>query len=394
MISYEDALSSLLSAVSPLGSSVVPLEDCSGRHAAADVFSPIDLPPFDNSSMDGYAVRSGDVLQVPATLRQVGEVAAGGILPVPINAGECARIFTGAPIPAGADAVVMQEDTSLDPAGNVIVRDRVGPWENIRFRGEDVRRGALLLSAGARLGPAQVAVLAAAGIAAVSVHRPLRVAVVVSGDELRPPGVPLGPGQIYESNSSTLASLVRGIGAAVTVKPVVTDDINLTSDALLAAFLDADVVLTAGGASVGDHDVIRPAFERIGGEIDFWKVAIRPGKPFFHGRLGDKFLFGVPGNPVSAFVTAVLLVLPALRRLQGDPDPMPKTEAGVLAEVLSNPGNRRHFVRVATARDGSVRPAGVQASHILSSLAVADGLVDVPPGCQLPAGSPVRVIRW
>jgi molybdopterin molybdotransferase len=153
-------------------------------------------------------------------------------------------------------------------------------------------------------------------------------------------------------------------------------------------------VLTAGGASVGDHDVIRPAFERIGGKIDFWKVAIRPGKPFFFGRLGEKYLFGVPGNPVSAFVTTVLLVLPALRRLQGASDAGPHSVFGTLAVPISNTGDRRHFIRIATSPDGSVRPAGVQASHILSSLALADGFVDLPPRSDLPAGTPVRVIRW
>lgn len=394
MIRYEEALTSLLSSVAPLTAVSLALSESPGRHLAAEILSPVDLPPFDNSSMDGFAVRATDVAQVPTTLRSVGEVAAGQVLSRSIGVGECARIFTGAPVPAGADAVVMQEDTTLHPDGTVTVRDRVGAWENIRFRGEDVRRGAVLLPAGTFLGPAQLAVLAAAGVSAVSVHRQARVAIIVSGDELCPPGVPLGPGQIYESNSITLAELVRGCGASVSVKPVVTDDINLTADALLAAFLDADLVLTAGGASVGDHDVIRPAFERIGGKIDFWKVAIRPGKPFFHGRLGDKLLLGVPGNPVSAFVTSILLVLPALRRLQGAADPKPRSVPGVLAVPVSNSGDRRHFIRVTTGSDGSVRPAGVQASHILSSLASADGLVDLPPGCQLPAGTPVRVIRW
>jgi molybdopterin molybdotransferase len=297
-------------------------------------------------------------------------------------------------MPAGADAVVMQEDTEPGSEGGIRFTDGVKPWENVRFLGEDFRVGARVLEAGQRLGPPQLALAAAAGHAEVRVHRRVRVVVVGSGDELRPPGAVLGPGQIHDSNSVLLASLFRSAGAEVVVLPVLPDRLEATMAGLDSAVSQGDLVITAGGASVGDRDFLRPAFEALGGQLEFFRVAIKPGKPVFFGSLRGAHLIGLPGNPVSAFVTAVLMALPALRRMQGAGDAGVTLSAGTLSAPLSNPGSRRHFMRVIVDEAGRVCSAGVQASHILLSLSRANGLVDVPPGTQWPAGTPVRVLRW
>ena len=396
MLALETARERLLSALVALPAEPVPVAGADGRVAASDVASPRDLPPFDNSAMDGYAVRSADTATVPATLRLVGRAAAGGGFAGIVGAGGCVRVFTGAPMPAGTDAVVMQEDVDVGPDDpmRVVVREGVKPWEDVRFRGEDVRRGARIVAAGTVLGPQQIALLGAAGFAEVAVHRAPRVVVLANGSELRPPGAPLGPGEIHESNTAMLAALVRRAGGVPVAARCVPDDAEVLRSALAGAFAVADVVVTVGGASVGEHDLVKAEFTALGGELEFWRLALKPGKPFFFGRHQDKFLFGLPGNPVSAFVTAVLLVMPALRRLQGIADPGPPSTPGTLAGPLSNPDGRRHLVRVATDADGMVRASGAQASHLLGSLASADGLVDVPPRTTLAAGTAVRVVRW
>jgi molybdopterin molybdotransferase len=391
MTAYEDALAALLGALQPLPVETVAVADAPGRHTVADVLSTTDLPPFDNSSMDGYAVRSVDS---PGPLQILGEIAAGSAPTASVVPGGCVRIYTGAPMPPGADAVVMQEDTRPDGSGGIVVLEPVKPWENVRFRGEDVRRGGRLVPAGARIDAPQMALLLAGGIDRIDVRRRARVAIASTGDELVPAGQPLGPGQVHDCNAASLAALIRGTGALAEVLPIIRDDPDAAAAALESAFEQADVVVTAGGASVGDRDVIRPAFERIGGTIRFWRIDIRPGKPFFVGERDGRYLLGLPGNPVSAFVTAVLLVLPALRRLQGATSPGPRASMALLGEPLSNPGDRRHFVRICTADDGTVRRSGIQASHILSSLSLADGLVDLPAGADYAAGAPVRVVRW
>jgi molybdopterin molybdotransferase len=298
-------------------------------------------------------------------------------------------------MPAGADAVVMQEDVVLAAESSLaLAHDAVKPWENVRFRGEDVRVGHELLASGERISIGKLALLAATGVGQVSVGRSPRVAILASGDELRPAGTPLAPGEIYESNAIALAELIRGAGGIPLSRPSVRDTESDVGRALTDAFDGADIVLTAGGASVGEHDLFKQIFEGLGGEVDFWKIAIKPGKPFFFGRWRGRFLCGVPGNPVSAFVTAFLLVRPLLLKLQGATDLTPPSFPANLAEVFSNQDSRRHFVRVCVDAEGKVRPAGLQASHRLSSLARADGLVDVPPNTSLAAGSRVRVLRW
>ena len=392
----EEVRDELLAGLVPTGIEVLSLADAEGFYLAESPRSLVSLPPFDNSAMDGYAIRAADVRTVPASLTLIGNAAAGGWFEGTVGPGQAVRIFTGAPLPPGADAVVMQEDTGLDPGdpGRVVIRDGVKPWENIRFRGEDIGANAALRPAGSRLDAASLALLAASGVATVAVHRRPRVHVLVTGNELARIGDPLRPGQIYESNALMLASLVRSAGGVPQSPAPVPDDLPRVRAALREAIDDSDLVLTAGGASVGDYDLVRQALVDLGGAVDDWRIALKPGKPFIRGRLEGRPVLGVPGNPVSAFVTTVLLVLPALRRLQGAGDVLPSTTPGILGEPLSNPESRRHFIRVISAPDGRVRPSGPQASHRLASLAAANGLLDLPPRSQLMEGSPVQVIRW
>ncbi len=396
MRQLEPARSELLSRITPLCIEAVPLPEAVGRYVAADQRSEVDIPAFDNSAMDGFAVRSSDVARVPAELRRIGTIAAGSATVFRLNAGECVRIFTGAPLPLGADSVVMQEDCrySDDFPDRVTVVEGVKPWENIRFRGEDIRTGSTLLSAGSRIGPPQIGLLAAAGIAHLPVYRRPVVGVISSGSELRQPGEKLSPGEIYESNTAMLSALVRDVGAVPLPPRVVPDDLDRLSQVISGGLDAADAVIMVGGASVGDADLARRAVERLGGTVDFWRLAMKPGKPFFLAQVGGKWVFGLPGNPVSAFVTAVMMVLPALRRYQGAIHCDPPVTLGTLSEPLGNSGDRRHFVRVRTKADGAIETAGIQASHMLASLSGADGLVDVAPFSSIPAGTVVPVIRW
>jgi molybdopterin molybdotransferase len=400
MLDLETALGRILAAVpTPLQESV-PLNEAAERVVAESVASPSDLPPFDNSAMDGYAVRAADVSQAspatPVRLRVRTRIPAGEHFAGELSPGECARLFTGSPLPRGADAVVMQEDTRSDAAypADILICDSVVSGEYVRRQGEDVQRGAMLVAAGEALTPGRISLLAATGISEVKVGRRPVLGLLATGSELREAGAPLAPGQIYESNRATLAPLVIRAGGVPKSFPLVPDTLAATQAALMRAFSESELVITSGGVSVGEMDFVKTAFEALGGELQFWKVAIRPGRPFVFGRLGEKFLFGLPGNPVSAFVTFLLLVRPALRRWQGAHDVAMPIHRGVLGEAFSNSGDRRHFVRVRMDREGNVFSAGQQASHALASLAAADGLLDVPPTTSLAAGTSVGVLRW
>ena len=400
MLELEEALPRILALMPAVRREIVPLADARGRVCFAPVTAPIALPPFDNSAMDGYAVRAADVAgataENPNHLRLIGRTAAGDVFGGEVTAGTCVRVFTGSPLPRGADAVVMQEDTRGDTAGvdQIAFLDSAKPWENVRFAGEDVKAGTLVARAGERISTGRATLLAALGVAEIAVGARPRVGLLATGSELREAGDTLAPGQIFESNRLGLATFVAQAGGCPGRFPLVPDTLAGTRAALAEAFSECDVVVTSGGVSVGEFDFVKDAFTALGGELNFWKVAIRPGKPFVFGRLGNKFLFGVPGNPVSAMVTFFLLVRPALLRWQGATEIAPPGHPGTLAEALSNRGERRHFVRVTVATDGAVRPAGVQASHFLSSMAEAHGLVDVPPQTTLAAGETVRVLRW
>lgn len=350
--------------------------------------------------MDGYAVRAADLASAspekPISLRLSGRTAAGSTSPGSLDPGACGRIFTGAMLPGGADAVVMQEDVKCEesePAA-VIFEESVRPFENVRLRGEDVRKGALLLAAGEQLTAQRLSLLAGAGLASVSVRRRPQLGLLATGDELCEPGRALAPGMIYESNRIGLSAMAQAAGASPRLYPLVADDLVLTKNALQTAFQECDVVVTSGGVSVGEMDWVRQAFTGMGGQLDFWSVAIKPGKPFAFGRHGGKLLFGLPGNPVSALVAFFLLARPALLRLQGASQTQPPISRGILAGPLANRGPRRHFMRVILDNDGRVRSAGSQASHFLSSMARANGLVDVPPGQTFPIGTVVTVLRW
>jgi molybdopterin molybdotransferase len=400
MLELDEAVSRILSVLPVPVAEPVAIGQAYGRVLAASAHSPVPLPPFDNSAMDGYAVRAGDTAsagaQHPTRLRIVGKAAAGETFAGELAAGQCVRLFTGSPLPRGADAVVMQEDTRLEPGhlAEVLVLQPARPWENVRLQGEDIKAGTEIASAGSVLGAGQVSLLAAAGLAVIQAGRRPGVALLATGSELIEPGQPLGPGQIYESNRAGLAPLVQRAGGVPRLLPLVPDTLAATRSALETAFRDCDLVVTSGGVSVGEMDFIKRAFADSGGELQFWKVAIKPGRPFVFGRLQGKFLFGLPGNPVSAMVTFLLLVRPALLRWQGATEVSLPAHPGVLAEPVANPGPRRHFLRVRIDAAGNVRSAGAQASHMLSSLAAAGGLVDVPPGTTLPQGATVPVLSF
>lgn len=400
MITVEDARGRILSAIQPLTAEKISLSNALGRYLAEPLHSLADLPPADNSAMDGYAVRAADLapasIEKPVALQLNGESRAGRADPGAIEPGTCIRIFTGAPLPHGADAVVMQEDVQREegPTVNIIFHEPIKPWENIRLRGEDIRHNARLAEVGDKLTAQRLALLAGGGIAqALVALRPL-VGLLATGDELREPGQPLEKGMIYDSNRAGLAALVRQAGGNPKTFPAVADDLQTTRRALQTAFQECDVVVTSGGVSVGVLDYVKQAFTEIGGTLDFWTVSMRPGKPFAFGSREGKFLFGLPGNPVSAMVTFFILTRPALLKMQGARDTAAPVSWGRLAEPLNNRGDRRHFARVIVDAEGHVRTAGSQASHMLSSMAPANGLVDILPGAEWPAGALVPVLRW
>jgi len=397
MLSLEEAVERSIAAAPLLGSEIVPLADAGGRFVVSALKAGMSLPGFDNSAMDGYAARSADLngatTESPVELSCIGVIPAG-VDPVDtVDEGTCMRIFTGSPIPKGADAVIMQEDCSSTPGDDNTVRcnDSIKPWENIRLKGEDVREGDPLITAGTRITAGTIGLLAATGHDSVEVGLMPKVGLLSTGSELVEPPGELQPGKIYESNRDMLVSLVANANGLPTPYPIVPDMLEDTVTALEQAFADNDVVLTSGGVSVGDHDHLKPAIERLGGSLDFWKVAVKPGKPFVLGQVDGKPVFGMPGNPVSALVTYLLMVRPALLNMQGAAEWRLAKRPGCLVDELANKGDRRHFVRVTIDDHGLVQSVGGQRSHMLGSLAKANGLVDLPPGTRLAKGDPVNV---
>ncbi|HEV2209169.1 MAG TPA: gephyrin-like molybdotransferase Glp [Verrucomicrobiae bacterium] len=398
MLAYEEALERILAALPPPKPERIALGHALARVLAERVDAPLDLPPFDNSAMDGYAVRAADLTAAgpgkPVRLPLAGRIAAGGTFQGELSPGTAVRVFTGSPVPLGADAVVMQEQTRALPSGEVEIAEPIESGENLRRRGEDIQQGAVLLEAGDVLTPGKLSLLAASGVAELVAGGQPIVGILATGSELKEPGEVLRPGQIYESNRFGLAAMTHRIGVAPMVSPLVRDDLEATRQALTQALDRCDVLVTSGGVSVGEMDFVREAFTALGGELQYWKVAIKPGRPFVFGQRRGKFLFGLPGNPVSALVTFQLLVRPALLRWQGATNVSLPEYHGVLGEALSNPDKRRHFMRVKVDAEGNVRSAGLQASHALRSLAAANGLLDLAPGETLAAGAKVRVLRW
>lgn len=394
LLPVDEARSRILSGINPLGAEEVQIDDAIGRALASPVTVRRTLPPWDNSAMDGYAVRSSD----GAGVRQIVEkIFAGDVPQVTLTEGTCARIMTGARLPPGADAVVMQERTQARGDGTVELLDGAKPGLNVRRHGEDVRAGELLVAAGRELSSADAGALWSQGLTHVEVFRRPRVAIVTSGDELSDVGT-LHPDKLVDSNGPVLRTLARGAGADAVHVGRAADSLD-SLRGLLARGLSADVLIAVAGASVGEKDFTRDAFASLGVQLDFWRVAMRPGKPLAFGRKDGALVFNLPGNPVSAMVTFELFVRPALRALQGLP-PLPMSlPARAAAPIKAVPG-LRHFVRATwTFRDGELwaTPMTSQSSGALSSAAGASGLVDVAPdSLDLQVGDKITVfpVTW
>jgi len=393
VLSVEEALDQILSRIRPLGTELVELTAALGRVLAEPVVSRRELPPWPNSSMDGYAIRADDTRAGGAELVVVGRIIAGSMPGRALRSGEAMRIFTGAPLPDGADAVVPQEDVTGDDA-RVTIPERVEAGAFVRRAGEDVRAGDVVVEAGQTISAAEVGLLAALGDARVRVYRRPRVAVLSTGNELAELGTEPEPGQIPNTNTYALMAQAVEAGALPVSLGVAPDRLEAIVERIRWA-ASADMLVSSAGVSVGELDLVREALVRCGAELHLWKVAMRPGKPITFGSLADRPVFGLPGNPVSAMVTFELFVRPALRKMAGwSAVDRPRIWARVL-EPIRNPGGRRGYLRVTLARDGreyGARLTGDQGSGILRSMVRADGLAVVAPDTIVPVGERVEVI--
>jgi molybdopterin molybdotransferase len=416
LISADDALARLLAAVQPHGHvESVPTPEAWGRVLGRDVVSAVDVPPADNSAMDGYALRRADVEGAAGGLLAVSQRIPAGVVGTPLRPGTAARLFTGAQVPPGADTVVMQE--SCEPVAPVAEGDRLGgvrvrelpeAGSNIRRRGEDVAAGTTVLRAGRRLDAAAVGLAATVGAARLEVARRPRVALFSTGDELVMPGEPLPPGAIYNSNRFMLGALLRGLGCEVTDLGNVPDRLEATRAMLREAAAGHDLILSSGGVSVGEEDHLRPALAAEG-RLDLWSIAIKPGKPLAFGAVrraaagagagqgaeaagAQTWFIGLPGNPVSSYVTFVLFVRPVLLRLQGAESLAPAAVQMRADFDWPRPDRRREFLRVRRNAEGGLDLFPNQGSGVLTSLAWADGLADIPPGQPVARGDVVRFV--
>lgn len=401
----DDALAELLAFATPLTRrDTVSTFDADGRVLAQDVVSALQVPPQDNSSMDGYALRCADV--AAATSLVVSQRIPAGSQGQPLLPGTAARIFTGAPVPAGADAIAMQEDCEVLPAEadgttRIAVKQAPQPGQWIRRAGEDVTQGAVVLAQGSRLTPAALGLAASIGLAQLSVVGKPRVALFSTGDELVMPGdVPpehMPPGAIYNSNRFFLRALLQRLGCEVTDLGIVPDRLEATVAALRDASQNHDLILTSGGVSVGEEDHIKPAVQSLG-ELNLWQIAMKPGKPFAYGRIGKggglAHFIGLPGNPVSSFVTFMLLVRPFLLKLQGVADIAPKSIALPADFTWARPDKRREFLRVRRNAAGALELFANQSSGVLTSAVWGDGVVDNPPGQAIAPGDLVRYLPF
>ncbi len=413
---FDDALADLLSRASPVAEIArVATLDAGGRVLAQDQSSGLDVPSADNTQMDGYVMRAADVPAAGTRLRISQRISAGhpGL---PLEAGTAARIFTGAFIPAGADAVVMQEQCTAE--GDFVVVGHVPrPGEWVRERGEDIRAGSIILPAGVRLTPQALGLAASVGLAELPVRRPVKVGCFFTGDELVMPGEPLPPGAIYNSNRFVLVSLLRTLGCEVTDLGIVPDSLDATREALRRAAADCDLVITSGGMSVGEEDHVRPAVQAEG-ELHQWQIAMKPGKPLAYGRLrragaahadspvgpqggsnhqdagGFAHFIGLPGNPVSSFVTFVLLVRPFVQRLQGLAQVAPPVRTLRADFDWPRPDRRREFLRARLNPNGGLDLFPNQSSAVLTSTVWGDGLVDTPASTPIRRGDLVRFLAF
>jgi molybdopterin molybdotransferase len=389
LITIDEARERVLAAVTRVGDEPIALRDALGRVLAEDVSSPLPVPPFDSSAMDGFAVVAGDA----AELGVIGEARAGHPYSGVVSPGQAVKISTGAVLPEGADAVVPVERTTAVREGVGV--PEIGPGENVRRAGEDIPLDAVVLQTGIHLGPAELGVAASVGMAELRCARRPRVAVLVTGDELTEPGTALAPGAIYSSNAYALSAQVDRAGGEVVERITVPDDADGTRNALATALDGADVVVVSGGVSVGPHDHVKPALRDLGVEERFWGVRLRPGKPTWFGTRGETLAFGLPGNPVSAMVTFQLFARPALAALQGAAPGARRLTATLDSPIARNP-EREQAIRVNLLQSQNGPTAtptkGAQGSHVLTSMVGADGLALIAPGeGDAPAGERVEV---
>ena len=399
-LSVDDALARILDAVEPMPRETVAIEAAHRRTLAGPLAALLTQPPFDASAMDGYAVRGADVLHLPATLDVIGTAAAGHPFGGTVAAGQAVRIFTGAPVPAGADAIVIQENATQERtargSARVTVREGTPDKSNIRVRGFDFREGEVLLREGRRIGPRELALAAAMGHGSVPVHRQPRVAILSTGDELVAPGKRPGPGQIISSNHLGIAALAEASGAEIMLLGIAHDTRESLQEHIGRAE-GCDVLVTIGGASVGDHDLVGPVLETRGMALSFWKIAMRPGKPLMYGRLGAMRVLGLPGNPVSSLVCTRVFLVPLLRALLGGPAQADRPVEARAAVALEANGPRQHYMR-ATSKPGGdglvlVTPVRSQDSSLLAPLAEADCLLVRPAHAPaVAAGGPVPIL--
>jgi molybdopterin molybdotransferase len=395
LISVDEAQRIVLERAKRLDPERVPIERAAGRVLADPVAALVDLPPFPSSAMDGYALRSTDTADPPTRLPIVARIAAGAPADRALAQGEAMAISTGGAVPEGADAVVplelvVESDEAID------VPEPVAQGANVRERAGDVSAGDIVLEPGARLGPAQVAALAAAGVSEVQCSKRPRVGILVTGSELRQPGEPLNAGEIYESNGVLLATALQLAGAVPAQLGVVADDADEHERAMERALLGFDMLITSGGASVGPHDLVRATQAKLRVEELFWGVSVKPGKPVAFGLRRDHLVFNLPGNPVSVLVTFELFVRPAVNVLLGVPDPLPEYRRAILASAVKRNPHRDEYVRATRRREGDmvlVDPLPGRESHMIASAARADALVAVEAGeGELAAGEEIRYI--
>jgi molybdopterin molybdotransferase len=391
-LSVDEALDRLLAGASPVHElETVPTLQASGRVLAQSQRSAMNVPPMDNSAMDGYAVRTADVPRPGARLRVAQRIAAGSV-GQPLAPGTAARIFTGAPVPAGSDAIVMQEDATAE-GDEVVVKKLPARGEWVRLTGSDIPSGGEVLPAGIRLRPQDTGLAASVGIASLPVYRRVRLGLFFTGDELVMPGDPLPPGRIYNSNRFTLNGLAHTFGCDVRDYGIVPDSLDATRKVLRRAAEECDVIVTSGGVSVGEADFVKPAVEAEG-ELLMWKIAMKPGRPLAFGKVGKAAFIGLPGNPVSSFVTFLLFVRPFLLKTQGVTDVQPHSISARADFDWPEPDARREFLRVKWNARGGLDLYPTQDSAVLMSTAWADGLLDNPPSQAIHQGDAVKFIPY
>lgn len=396
MLDFDTARDQLLAAAEPIRQTeLVPLTEGLGRILSSSITSPIDVPGFDNSAMDGYALCISDFNHIPEAFSVVQRIAAGQT-GEPLAPNQAARIFTGAPVPEHANVVVPQEHT-LATDSQVRLTQKVMPSQHIRRRGEDIGAGSMIIAPGTRLTPAHLALAASVGVSQLQVHAKLKVAILFTGDELTEPGQPLAPGAIYNSNRYAIRALLETMGCAVTDLGIVRDAAQATRDALQQASAIADVIITCGGVSVGEEDHVKAAVQALG-QLNLWQIAMKPGKPLAYGKVAHADFIGLPGNPVSAFVTFVLMARPFLFKRMGLTPLHSSTIPAVAGFDWLKPDRRREFLRVGFERNEqgvsvlSIWPN--QGSGVMSSVAWADGLVDVPPNTVIRKGDTVNYLPF